>query len=105
MPTPASHERSKRRSQRSGWRQPARRRQAHLEALLELVENGSSRTPPKPLDLQRKLPELANSPLTASEVYAALSELRPENAIVVQETPSNLGDLATWWPTVVPASY
>jgi benzoylformate decarboxylase len=76
-----------------------------LEALLELVEDGSSRTPPKPLDLQRKLPELANSPLTASEVYAALSELRPENAIVVQETPSNLGDLATWWPTVRPASY
>lgn len=76
-----------------------------LEALLELVEDGSSRTPPKPLNLQRKLPEPANSPLTASEVYAALSELRPENAIIVQESPSNMGDLATWWPTVKPASY
>ena len=76
-----------------------------LEALLELVEDGSSRTPPKPLNLQRKLPESANSPLTASEVYAALSELRPENAIIVQESPSNMGDLATWWPTVKPASY
>ena len=28
-----------------------------LEALLELVEDGSFRTPPKPLNLQRKLPE------------------------------------------------
>jgi benzoylformate decarboxylase len=55
--------------------------------------------------LQRKLPEPANSPLTASEVYAALSELRPENGIIVQESPSNMGDLATWWPTVKPASY
>jgi benzoylformate decarboxylase len=43
--------------------------------------------------------------LTASEVYAALSELRPENAIVVQESPSNVLDLALWWPTVKPASY
>jgi benzoylformate decarboxylase len=76
-----------------------------LEALLALVDDGSSRTPPKPLNLRRELPELANSPLTAGEVYAALNPLRPENAIVVQETPSNQGDLATWWPTVRPASY
>jgi benzoylformate decarboxylase len=76
-----------------------------LEALLEVVADGSSRTPPKPLNVQRKLPEPANSPLTASEVYAALSELRPENAIVVQESPSNAMDLAMRWPTVKPASY
>jgi benzoylformate decarboxylase len=76
-----------------------------LEALFEVVADGSSRTPPKLLNLQRKLPEPANSPLTASEVYAALSELRPENAIVVQESPSNGADLAMWWPTVKPASY
>jgi thiamine pyrophosphate-dependent acetolactate synthase large subunit-like protein len=42
---------------------------------------------------------------SASEVYAALSELRPENAIVVQESPSNVMDLARWWPTVRTASY
>jgi benzoylformate decarboxylase len=76
-----------------------------LEALLASVEDGSSRTPPKPHVWERKLPESPNSPLTASEVYAALSELRPENAIVVQETPSNLQDLATWWPTVRSTSH
>jgi benzoylformate decarboxylase len=76
-----------------------------LEALIELVEDGSSSTAPKPLNLSRSLPSPPNSPLTASEVYAALSELRPENAIVVQESPTNVSDLATWWPTIKPASY
>jgi len=76
-----------------------------LEALLELVDDGSARAAPKPLNLPRDLPSPPNSPLTASEVYAALSELRPENAIVVQESPSNGADLALWWPTVKPNSY
>jgi benzoylformate decarboxylase len=76
-----------------------------LEALIELVEDGSSRTAPKPLNPSRDLPSPPNSPLTASEVYAALSELRPENAIVVQESPTNISDLSTWWPTIKPASY
>jgi benzoylformate decarboxylase len=76
-----------------------------LEALLNLVEDGSSRTAPKPLQIPRTLPSPPNSPLTASEVYAALSELRPENAILVQESPSNAKDLAMWWPTIKPSSY
>jgi benzoylformate decarboxylase len=69
------------------------------------VEDGSSRVTPKPLNLPHALPSPPNSPLTASEVYAALSELRPGNAIVVQESPSNAMDLAMWWPTIKPASY
>lgn len=76
-----------------------------LEALLDLVEDGSSRPAPKPLQIPRTLPSPPNSPLTAGEVYAALSELRPENAILVQESPSNAVDLAMWWPTIKPASY
>ena len=35
-----------------------------LEALIELVEDGSSRTAPKPLNLSRTLPSPSNSPLT-----------------------------------------
>ena len=76
-----------------------------LEALLDMVEGGSSRTAPAPLNIPRTLPSPPNSPLTASEAYAALSELRPEDAIVVQESPSNLMDLSVWWPTIKPASY
>ena len=77
-----------------------------LEALLTLVEDGrSSRVAPPPLRLPKTLPTPPNSPLTASEAYAALSELRPDNAIVVQESPSSAMDLALWWPTIKPASY
>jgi benzoylformate decarboxylase len=76
-----------------------------LEGLLALVEDGSSRVAPKPLSIPRTIPSPPNSPLTAAEVYAALSELRPENAILVQESPSNIVDLSLWWPTVKPGSY
>jgi benzoylformate decarboxylase len=43
-----------------------------VEALAELVEDGSSRTAPRPLNLPRTLPSPPNSPPTATEVYAAL---------------------------------
>jgi benzoylformate decarboxylase len=76
-----------------------------LEALLELIEDGSSRTAPVPRVMTRELPPTPGSPLTAIEVYAALSEVRPEGAIVVQETPSNYNDFLQWWPTTEPGAY
>jgi benzoylformate decarboxylase len=76
-----------------------------LEALLKLVEDGASRTSPKPRQIPKSLPEIPGSPLTAIEVYAALSEVRPEGAIVVQESPSNYGDFLHWWPSIEPAAY
>jgi benzoylformate decarboxylase len=76
-----------------------------LEALLELVEDGSARTAPASRQISKTLPEIPNSPLTANEVYAALSEVRPEGAIVVQETPSNYNDFLHWWPSKAPGEY
>jgi benzoylformate decarboxylase len=76
-----------------------------LEALVDLVKPGSSRAAPAPLERPQILPSPPSSPLTAAEVYAALSELRPDDAIVVQESPSNVQDLDLWWPTVKPGSY
>ncbi len=75
-----------------------------LEGLLELVEPEASRVPPKPLDRPHS-PSPAGLPLTASDVYAALSELRPDNAILVQESPSSVMDLAQWWPTIKSDAY
>lgn len=76
-----------------------------LEALLELVESGSSRpTPPKRM-WTRTVPDTANVPLTANEVYATLSEVRPKDAIVVEESPSNFMEFRNWWPTTEPGSY
>jgi len=76
-----------------------------LEALLELVEEGNARTAPAPRHVPKSLPATPGSPLTAIEVYAALSEVRPKGAIVVQETPSNYNDFLNWWPSVEPGAY
>jgi benzoylformate decarboxylase len=76
-----------------------------LEALIDLVPKNSARPLPVPLRIESKLPSPQNSPLTALEAFAALSELRPKNAILVQETPSNSADLLQCWPTIEPDSY
>lgn len=43
--------------------------------------------------------------LTAAQVFNALSEVRPVNAILVEESPSNHADLNVCWPITEPASY
>jgi benzoylformate decarboxylase len=76
-----------------------------LKSLIQLVPQNTDRPLPTPLPANPPLLTPPNNPLTANEAFAALSELRPDNAIVVQETPSNSADLLNWWPTVAPASY
>ncbi len=76
-----------------------------IDGLLALVADNKNRVLPKPLNISRELPSPPNTPLTAGEAFAALSELRPNDAIIVQESPSNSGDLLQWWPTLKPESY
>jgi benzoylformate decarboxylase len=77
-----------------------------LESFIEAIPEATSRTAPTAPHIERKLPPTPpNSPLTAMEAFAALSELRPKDAILVQETPSNAGDLLQCWPTLQPDSY
>lgn len=76
-----------------------------LEQLLELVDAVPSRALPKKPVLQIPLPEKPNAPLTSNEVYAALAEVRPEGAIVVEESPSNFMEFRSWWPATEPGSY
>jgi benzoylformate decarboxylase len=76
-----------------------------LEALIDLVPKNSARSLPTPLHIESKLPSPPNSPLTALEVFAALSERRPKDAILVQETASNSADLLQYWPIREPDSY
>ncbi len=76
-----------------------------LEALIDAIPNVTSRKTPTAVHIERKLPSPPNTPLTALEAFAALSELRPKNAILVQESPSNVGDLLQCWPTLEPDSY
>ena len=76
-----------------------------LEGLLELIEESPAWTAPALRQVPKNLPATPGSPLTAIEVYAALSEVRPEGAIVVQETPSNYNDFLHWWPSIEPGAY
>jgi benzoylformate decarboxylase len=76
-----------------------------LEALAEAIPAVTSRTAPAPLQIKKNLPSSPNSPLTALEAFSALSELRTEDAILVNETASNFADLAQCWPIQKPDSY
>ena len=69
-----------------------------LEAFIDAVPTVTSRTAPAALPINRNLPSVPNNPLTALEAFAALSELRPPNAILVNETASNFADLIQNWP-------
>jgi benzoylformate decarboxylase len=69
-----------------------------LEAFIDAVPTATSRTAPAALQIDRNLPSVPNNPLTALEAFAALSELRPQDAILVNETASNFADLIQNWP-------
>jgi benzoylformate decarboxylase len=69
-----------------------------LETLIDSVPNVTSRTAPTGVAVKAKLPSSSNNPLTALEAFCALSELRPKDAILVNETASNSADLIQFWP-------
>jgi benzoylformate decarboxylase len=69
-----------------------------LEAFIDAVPSVTSRPAPTAVTVAPKLPSKPNNPLTALEAFAALSELRPQDAILVNETASNFGDLIQLWP-------
>ena len=43
--------------------------------------------------------------LTAAQVFRALNEVRPTNAILIEESPSNLPDLHAEWPITEPDTF
>jgi benzoylformate decarboxylase len=70
-----------------------------LEAFIDAIPAVTSRPAPAAVPTQRTaLPSPPSNPLTALEAFAALSELRPKDAILVNETASNFGDLIQNWP-------
>lgn len=76
-----------------------------LDALTEAIPVATSRSVPAPPHVEKKLPASPSDPLTALEAFSALSELRPDNAILVNETASNFGDLLQCWPIQKPDTY
>jgi benzoylformate decarboxylase len=76
-----------------------------LESLIELVPKVQGRTVPPAPKPETKPPSASSGPLHAIEAFAALSELRPKNAIIVDECASSAEDVVRTWPTSDPESY
>lgn len=76
-----------------------------IERLIELVDEGSARTAPKPYVPNRQLPDTASRPATPPEVYAALSRVKPGDAVIVSESTSTMVPQLDWLPTVKPDSW
>ncbi|MGP8304261.1 benzoylformate decarboxylase [Streptomyces inhibens] len=76
-----------------------------IELLLDMVTEGSARAMPEPMARPRELPRVPSSPLTPPEVYAALSRVRPPDAVIVNESTSTMAQQVEWLPTVRSGSF
>ncbi|MYL85054.1 benzoylformate decarboxylase [Desulfovibrio aerotolerans] len=69
-----------------------------LEALLPKVgtrpARGAAKKPGRPAAAAAPVPDDAPLPLTPAQIFAVLSELSPADCIVVNESPSNMRELA-----------
>ncbi|WP_206305417.1 hypothetical protein [Actinacidiphila soli] len=73
--------------------------------LQDMVAEGSARTAPEPMARPRHLPQVPSNPLTPPEVYAALSWVRPPDAVIVNESTSTMAQQVEWLPTVRTGSF
>ncbi|MFE4512973.1 benzoylformate decarboxylase [Kitasatospora sp. NPDC056783] len=76
-----------------------------VEGLLDLVEEGSARTAPGPMPRPRVLPFAPTLPLPPPAVYAALSRVRPPDAVIVNESTSTMAEQLEWLPATRPGSF
>jgi len=76
---------------------------AHAARTLAGMVAPATRQPPSP----RPKPEAATegNPMSADQLFQALAEAHPDNAVLVQETPSNTKDLKKRWPVTQPDAY
>jgi len=77
-----------------------------LEMLVDLIDAPVGRPAPEPLNRDRAVRTSAPSdPLTADEVYATLSGVKPDDSAVVMESTSTMAELEQWLPTTQPGSF
>ena len=65
----------------------------------------ATRVAPAPLTWPRRLPATPSTPLTPPEAYAALSDVRPADAVIVNESTSTMAQQAEWLPTLRSGSF
>lgn len=84
-----------------------------LEGLYELLHNttatsstnGTTKTSQTKPPVAQSTPKNSTSLMTASEAFTAAALLRTTSDILVQESPSNVGDLLDAWPIVEQETY
>jgi benzoylformate decarboxylase len=85
-----------------------------LEGLYQLFHSTSDGSISKPTPLEQSSEKASasstkgkkeSSPMTALDAWSAVAQLRPKDALLVQESPSNGGDLLKVWPAESPESY
>jgi benzoylformate decarboxylase len=84
-----------------------------LEGLYQLLhstlDKPSSESHEPKLDTEtapiKPIEKTESSPMTALDAWTAIAHLRPKNALLVQESPSNGGDLIQVWPAEEPEAY
>ena len=101
------------------WRLPARRIAAvacpalTIEQLLPLIPQGARRQPLQP-PLPHRMSPLPQTSVAAAhaagrqsarDVFDELRRICPADAVLVEETPSNLGDLYAAWPITQPDAF
>jgi len=84
-----------------------------LEGLYQMFHSTSDRSPSKSTTIEQPFEKASTLliknkeiyPMTATDAWSAIAQLRPKDAILVQESPSNSGDLLKVWPAESPESY
>jgi benzoylformate decarboxylase len=76
-----------------------------IDLLIDKVDSQSGRVAPTPLSWPHRLPSSPSTPLTPAEAYAALHDVRPSDAVVVNESTSTMAVQAEWPPTVRSGSF
>ena len=74
-------------------------------ALSSLAEMVSQASRPMPPPMPKPPAPAAKTPMTPDYLFYALAQAQPENAVLVQESPSNMKPLHRRLPSTHPASY
>jgi len=76
-----------------------------IDLLIDRLGPQPERAAPSPLSWPHRLPATPSTPLTPAEAYAALRDVRPPDAAIVNESTSTMAVHAEWLPTVRPGSF
>src|SRR5438132_2998824 len=76
-----------------------------IDLLIDRLGPQPERAAPSPLSWPHRLPATPSTPLTPAEAYAALRDVRPPDAAIVNESTSTMAVHAEWLPTVRSGSF